>query len=315
MPAGHIALPDDANLHELPVVTGTLPAPDNVAFIDIEPPMESFTEDETLLEYMARLRQTPILYNMSTDAVREIFRRGQENGQRADVFAKIGDSNTASGDYLRPIGMDGGAYCDLGAYAYLQETIDYFSASPRDSVPNSFNTSGFAARDGLSMAGLLDPFWAIAPECGAGESPLLCEIRVNRPGIAIIMLGRGDVVFGDPEGYRANTELVVQTSIDQGVIPVLTTFVLLPDHIYWAETLQYDNILIDVAEEYQIPLINLWLAVQTLPAYGIEPYVSHLHHAVGEFCNFTGSELAYGGTLRNLLTLQALDEIRRAVMD
>jgi hypothetical protein len=34
---------------------------------------------------------------------------------------------------------------------------------------------------------------------------------------------------------------------------------------------------------------------------------------VGEFCSFTGEELLYGGTMRNLLSLQALDVLRRSL--
>lgn len=312
---GYVTLTDDVNLHnDLPVVDAI---PDTLATAlrqDLEPPMETFTNDPAILSYIQRLRETPILYNMDSETVIDIFRVGQSRGMRPDVFSKIGDSNTASGDYMRPLGMADGEYCDLGPFNYLQTTIDHFSTSPRDGVPNSFDTVGFAARDALSMAGVLDPTWAVAAECAAGESPLLCEYRVNRPMVAIIMLGRGDVVYGDPDFYRASTVEVVQSSMAQGVIPVLTTFVLLPEDIYWARTLEYDAILIDIAEEYNIPLINLWRAVQTLPQYGIGPDLSHLAHAVGEFCNFTGAEMVYGGTLRTLLSLQALDEIRRTVL-
>jgi hypothetical protein len=314
LPTGHATLPEGASLLDLPVVDTTLDTPEQAVFLDIEPAMENFTDDEVLLNSIQRLRETPILYNMSTDTVREIFERGQTTHIRADVFTKIGDSNTSSGDYLRPVGMADGVYCTLGAYTYLQATIDHFSTSPREGVPNSFDTVGFAARDGLSMAGVLDPFWATAPDCLGGESPLLCDYRMNSPAIALIMLGRGDVVYDDPDLYRTSTIAMVEASIQEGVIPVLTTFVLLPDDPYWAGTLTYDNILIDIAKDYEIPLINLWLAVQTLPQYGIGPDLSHLAHAVGEFCNFTGAEMVYGGTLRNLLSLQALDEIRRQVM-
>ena len=131
------------------------------------------------------------------------------------------------------------------------------------------------------------------------------------------MLGLMDVRYATDAGsYGDNMERIVQASIEQGVIPVLTNNIVLPDQ----ETLSFDlsiqnNIeLLDIAETYQTPLINLWAAVQTMPNYGIGPDRTHLKHEVGSFCSFNGPEQELGSTLRNLLTLQALDEIRRFVM-
>jgi|FLYN01.1.fsa_nt_gi uncharacterized protein YraI len=272
--------------------------------------------DPTLVAMMERLRATPVLYNMTTERVRQIFQYGQQLGNRANVFTKVGDSNTTSGDFLFPIGLERD-YCELGPYIYLQETIDFFSeVSPRAGQANSFTNISLAADNGLSSASALDPFWAIAP-CAGNESPLLCEYRLTRPSIAIIMLGLMDVRYATDAGsYGDNMERIVQASIEQGVIPVLTNNIVLPDQ----ETLSFDlsiqnNIeLLDIAETYQTPLINLWAAVQTMPNYGIGPDRTHLKHEVGSFCSFNGPEQELGSTLRNLLTLQALDEIRRFVM-
>lgn len=273
--------------------------------------------DPTLLAMMERLRAAPILYNMTTERVLEIFQQGQQLGNRADVFTKVGDSNTTSGDFLYPMGLDRN-YCDLGPYSYLRETIDYYAAdSPREGEDNSFTNFSLAADNGYSSASALDPFWATEP-CAGNESPLLCEYRLVRPSIAIIMLGLMDVRYdSDPEAYRANMDRLVQASIEQGVIPVLTNNVVLPDQ----ETLSFDlsianNIaLLDIAEAHQTPMINLWRAVQTLPDYGIGPDRTHLKAEIGSFCSFDGPEQEIGGTLRNLLTLQALDEIRRHVTE
>ncbi len=276
------------------------------------------TDDPALLAMMERLQATPILYNMTTERVREIFEQGQALGNRADVFTKVGDSNTTSGDFLFPIGLDGGDFCELGAYSDLQTTIEFFSAvSPRAGQANSFTNTSLAADNGYSSASVLDPFWAIEP-CQGSESPLLCEYRLARPSIAIIMLGLMDVRYASDAGtYGENMEAVVQASIEQGVIPVLTNNIVLPDQETLSFELSIENniALLDIAEAYETPLINLWAAVQTLPNYGIGPDRTHLKAAVGSFCSFDGSEQRLGGTLRNLLTLRALDEIRRFVMD
>ena len=310
LPTGLIALDGAVNLLDLPLSDEVLAQPEQL----LTPAMD-LTDDAQWLIWMERLMMTPILSNMDTAIVAEVFAEGQALGNRSGVFTRVGDSDTTSGDYLRPIGMQDGDFCDLGAYGYLQETIDFYGEPPLPDVPNSFDNTSFAAVNGLTMLGVLDPFWADSPLCASNESPLSCEYRVVRPSVAIIMLGRMDSIYFDEPFYRENAIRVIEESLNQGVIPVLTTFVVLPDNPDYANSLAFNNTLIDLAEQYDIPLINLWRAVQNLPRYGIGPDFTHLSHAVGEFCTFTGSELRLGGTLRNLLTVQALDWIRREVME
>ncbi|MBZ0304512.1 MAG: hypothetical protein K8I82_00455 [Anaerolineae bacterium] len=263
-----------------------------------------------------RLQSTPVLYNMDTPLLQTVFTHGQALGNRADVFTKVGDSNTTNGDFLLAIGM-GKTFCHLGSYAYLQETIDFFSATPpREDVQNSFNSYSIAAQKGLSSASVLDPFWATNALCEANESPLMCEYRIVKPSISIIMLGLMDSRYGEPESFAHYMEEIVKQSIEAGVIPVLTTFVVLPDQevLNYDHSIQMNIALVDIAETYGTPLINLWAAVQELPNYGIGPDRTHLAHSVGQYCDFTGAEQEYGGTLRNLLTLQALDQLRKNVL-
>jgi hypothetical protein len=263
-----------------------------------------------------RLYQTPILHNLQTERVTEIFQAGQVLGNRPNVFTTVGDSNTVNGDFMRPVGMDG--YCDLGEYTHLQETIDFFmTVEPRPEQENSFLNDSVAAVMGLSTAGALDPFWSEPYICKRNENPLNCEYRLVRPSVALIMLGQVDINYSeiDTETYRSNMEQIVQTTIDQGVIPVLSTIVFLPEReAQWEQSMQFNWVLVDIAEVYEIPIINLWRAVQTLPNSGIGPDNSHLKAQVGRFCSFDGTENELGGTLRNLLNLQVLHELRRTVL-
>lgn len=270
--------------------------------------------DPEIQQMIERLRNTPILYNLDTPALHDIFVRGQQLGNRANVFSKVGDSNTTNGDFLQPIGMDGD-FCELGPYADLQTTIDFFSASPQPNEANSFVHKSVAAIKGLSSAGALDPFWA-GDACEPNEGPLACEYRLNRPGVAVMMLGLMDVRYQQPDIFRTSIEQVVQLSIDQGVIPVLTTIIVLPDVdvLSLDDSIHINNAMLDVAEQYGIPVINLWQAVQPLPDFGIGPDRTHLKQKIGSYCSFDGAEQLYGGTLRNLLTLQALDALRQNVL-
>ncbi|MBC7813407.1 MAG: hypothetical protein H7175_19765 [Burkholderiales bacterium] len=260
-----------------------------------------------------RLRTTPLVINTNTQQIHDIFRRGQELGNRANVFSMVGDSNTTNGDFMLPIGLYN--LCDLGPYDYLQETIDHYSVSPREDVTNSFTNQSMAAERGFSAAIVLDPFWADGL-CQSNETPLMCEYRRVQPSVSIIMLGQIDINYGNRDIglYRAHMERIVQDTIDRGVIPVLTTIIFLESRDVWSLSMEFNMVLLDLAETYQIPLINMWAAAETLPDHGIGPDHSHLKAVIGRYCSFDGSEYELGGTLRNLLTLQALDEVRRNVL-
>jgi hypothetical protein len=277
------------------------------------------TDPDVVAQYQ-RLQVVPLLDNMDTNEVRAIFEHGQELGMRANVFTRVGDSNTTSGGFLNPIGMQGD-FCDFGAYSYLQETVDFFSVSPQQGEDNSFNSFSVAAVNGLSTTAALDPFWADADVCQANESPLGCEYRLVHPSVALIMLGimDADTPDFDVNESRDNIRAIMDFSIEQGVIPVWTTFPALADneddHPSWVNTVYFNGAVLDVAEEYQTPVINLWQGVQSLSNNGIGPDRIHLAQTVGAFCSFTRYEQSVGGTLRNLLTLQALDLLRRNVLE
>lgn len=265
-----------------------------------------------------RLNDTPIFTNFSAERARQIFAAGQGMGNRADVFTTVGDSNTTNGDFLQPIGMDADTYCDWGDYASLAASVEYFAVPPTSDNPaaNSFTHHSQAARKGFNSAAVLDPFWASEEFCRRGESSLACEFRLSQPSTAVIMLGGIDVNDMDTPQYAANMRTIVQTSIAQGVIPVLTTFVVLPERgaTLYGRSLEFNMALLDLSAEQQIPLINLWREAQSLPDDGIGPDRTHLKAVVGSFCSFDGAQALYGGTLRNLLTLQALDTLRRDVL-
>ncbi len=262
-----------------------------------------------------RLMSVPILYNMDTERLAEIFALGESLGNRADVFTTIGDSNTTNGDFLQPIGLHRGDQCQWGDYEDLRDTVDFFSTSPDGDDANSFTHESIAAFRGFTSAAVLDPFWATNSLCEGGESPLMCEYRVVRPSVAVMMLGGRDVLALTADDYRQSISEIVETSIAQGIIPILTTFVVLADRAdVYPLSLEMNMVLLDIAEEYEVPLINLWAAASELPDHGIGPDHSHLKARVGDFCNFSGVETELGGTLRNLLTLQALDAVRSNVL-
>lgn len=91
------------------------------------------SEEATTQVPKESLAQELIIGNIDTEMkshLQEILERGQAGGMRSDVFAKIVDSITASGNFLVDIGC---GWYDLGSYEYLQDTIDFYCATAVDS--------------------------------------------------------------------------------------------------------------------------------------------------------------------------------------
>jgi hypothetical protein len=260
-----------------------------------------------------RLETAPVLPTVSDHAL-EIYREALAHGRNPQVFSKVGDCMTASSNFLTPLGT--GEY-DLGDYADLQETIDYFGAvtvREIDSNPvNSFSNPGLAAASGCTTAGPLDQTWANPAFCEAGEIPLACEYRLSNPAIALIMFGTNDVYYFDAEKYETYLRSIIEETLAQNVLPVLSTFPTRLDRA--EESIAYNEIVVRLAVEYDIPLINLWLALSDLPDDGVNTEdVTHLT-VPGDGCLacFDGDHLQYGITVHNLITLQALKVLREAL--
>ncbi|MCC6805441.1 MAG: SGNH/GDSL hydrolase family protein [Anaerolineae bacterium] len=304
-PPTHTAEPATSTPFAIPLETAT---PTFVPPTPVLTPTSVTPGDVPAME--RRLREIPILWNFDSPRLGAIFAAGQGMGSRANVFTTVGDSNTTNGDFLQPIGMGADVYCDWSGYDYLRATVDFFTPAL-----NSFTHHSIASRKGFSSAAALDPFWATDAVCESGESSVLCEYRAVQPSVAVIMLGGIDINDLTTAEYAANMRAIVESSLQRGVIPVLTTFVVLPEReTVYPRSLEFNMALLDIAGQEQTPLINLWAAAQSLPDDGIGPDRTHLKAEVGSFCSFDGAQDRLGGTLRNLLTLQALDLLRMNVL-
>jgi hypothetical protein len=251
----------------------------------------------------SQFEHPPYLSDLSP-RVAEVFRAGQARGNRANVFALIGDSNTENPKFLRA--YDIGGY-DLGArYAYLQDTIRFFAGS--------FNRTSPAARGGFSTGKLLDPGLTDSSICSPGETPVDCELRIQRPSVALVLIGTGDQHSW--QDFEARFRRIVQMTIDAGVVPVLITKGDDLEHRDNSAPSGYINSVIRrVALEYQMPLLNFSQVVDTLPARGfIEDGFHYNWPADGRSADLTTDKLSYGFNQRNLTALQALDVLRRSVI-
>jgi uncharacterized protein YraI len=247
-----------------------------------------------------------------TSNSRKIFLSGQAKGNLPGVFTRIGDSLTASPAFLNPLL---GPH-NLGDYSYLSPVLSFFSG-PNARGANPFQAASLAERNNWTTRDVLSPDNVPPDICQAGETTVSCEYRLVKPSVALILIGTNDAARDvSPEEFAGNLQRIVSTSIDMGVIPVLST--LPPKHLDDFNTSrvnQFNGIIASVARANDIPLVNLWLALQNVPNNGIHPDGVHLNSPPdGLNANFDAAHLAYGYPMRNLTSLQVLDALRRQVL-
>ncbi|BCX03902.1 MAG: hypothetical protein KatS3mg053_1840 [Candidatus Roseilinea sp.] len=250
------------------------------------------------------------------ESLRAIYQAGLAKGNNPRVFAKLGDCMTENEYFLVP--LSAGRY-QLGDYMALKPTLEHFLGVParanggRPWDKDSFATVGLASAGGFNVAGPLDPTWSNPEWCAADESPLQCEFRVSRPAFAVVMFGTNDVNTTDLVTYDFYLRTIISQTLDAGVIPILNTFPTRPENP--AKTRQLNQIVVKVAQDYSVPLVNLNRALAMLPHQGVDPKdTTHLTVPPdGRVDIFSGEHLQYGFTVRNLVTLQALDAVLRAV--
>jgi len=235
----------------------------------------------------SKWKSLPVVPTMSPQAV-DIVQKGIELGNNPQAFSKVGDGEVATSWFLTMFDFDPSHY-DLGPHGYLEPVIEYYAGS--------FEHVGLAAHAGFSTTLILDPLLAMNDICEVEESPLECELRRHRPSFAIISLGTNQV--WTPDIFATELRQMVEICIERGVVPILATK---------GDNLEGDHsinaIIAEVAREYDIPLWNFWLALETLPNRGLQADGEHLTWAVNDFDD--PEAMAHAWPVRNLTALQVL---------
>lgn len=228
--------------------------------------------------------------------IRDIFARGQALGRDPHSFSKLGDSTILNPHFLGP--FDEGDY-NLGEFANLQPTIDQY--------PGAFERHGVAARFGMHSWTVFDPQWADKKWCLPNEDSLACEFRLNNPSILFVRLGSNDA--GAPSGFRYNLKQVIETSIENGIIPIIGTK---PDRFEGSN--ENNDILRDLAAEYNVPLWDFDLLAGTIPGRGLD--TDNVHLIIDDLPHDYTQPEAFqrGHALQDLSALIALDQVRRIVL-
>jgi len=224
---------------------------------------------------------------------RSIYHLGLSLGNNPRAFSKIGDCNSVAPFFLAP--FDTGDYRLGATYAPLQATIDNFAGS--------FNRDGAAAHIGLNVDSIMDPDWADPHICLTGETPLSCEVRIQKPSLAIISLGTNGS-WQTNDQYETGMRHILDQLISQGVLPILSTKV---DNLEGGD--RFNQIVIRLASEYQLPLWDFASAARALPGDGL----ADTYHPTWGRAYFDNGPLFAGWQVRNLTALQSLDIVWRGV--
>jgi lysophospholipase L1-like esterase len=266
----------------------------------------------------------PAIDSLMQANLQNVYRLGQQLGNRSDVFIKVGDSNSYSGNYLDSLGGLAAAFASgwsLGSYAPLANTLGFFSLQTVDGTgASSFNHTSVATFGGWTSTDLLTPGKrGAAPGAPqfAFASPLVDEVLELRPAMALVMIGTNDVITLSPNQYHTNLTSIVQCLASEGVIPILSSIpsIDLPgDPSLPGRLEQFNQIIADVASANEVPFLNLKLALDPLPFNGLGPDLVHLSVSPNGSGASALQDIAYGMNMRNLVSVEALDKVLRVVM-
>ena len=230
--------------------------------------------------------------------------RARADDLQDDVFAKVGASSTVSTSFVHCFAGDD---VDLDGRE-LEGTVSFFAEGDAGGT-SPYTRESLAATVGWHAGRALD----------GDPSPLEQEVEAIRPGWAVVMYGTNDINIVTLEDYAENMLDLTDALLDRGVVPLLTT--IMPrgdDRDADAEVPDFNMALRAIAEARQVPLIDYHRELVDLPdqglsADGIHPSV--LRDPGARACVLNPEGLAYGYNVRNLVTLEALDRVRRAVVE
>jgi hypothetical protein len=232
-------------------------------------------------------RDAPIMPEISQH-VFQIYHEGQIQGRDPHSFSVIGDCQAVPVVFMGPYEL--GTFVPPENESNLWDVINYFKGS--------FARWGMSVRGGFTAASVLSPMQADPKYCKSGETPLTCEYRIHNPAFVIITLE----TWLDPQTvdrYDGYLRRIMDYVIDHGSVPILLTKA--DSSEMRNGTHVFNPVIIQVAHDYDVPVINFWRAAQYLENGGIDP-------------NREGFHLSQAGyNLKNTLALRTLYIVWKAV--
>lgn len=227
-------------------------------------------------------REWPVVPELSPRA-RSILREALQRGTLdPHVFSKVGDCQMTTGTFLA--GYANGKYKIPAGY---EATVDWFS--------ESMLSESITAENGLGISSVLNPMFGRAAgydQCFANETPLDCELRTQRP--IVVMIGMGTNWIPNASlSFEKYLRTAVDAILETGALPILATK---GDNVEgdW----KLNEVIAQVAYDYDLPLVNVWRSVHDLPGGGIERKIYLTPD---------------GWMLRNEAWLITMDQVRRVL--
>ena len=217
-----------------------------------------------------------------------------------DVFSKVGASTTVSTSFLHCFAGGG---VDLDGRD-LADTVAHFAAG------DAAGTTPYTRESDAATVG-----WHAGRAIEGSPSPLEREVEAARPRFAVIQYGTNDINIVTREQYANNMLDLTDQLLDRGVIPVLSSIQARGDDpAADAEVPVYNLAVRAIAQARQVPFIDLHRELAPLPGRGLGPDDIHLNAFSGGACVLTSEGLQFGYNVRNLLTIEAFDRLRRVVV-
>lgn len=247
-------------------------------------------------DHALRLLRAVSVIHVRPDHIRRIYARGQIRNLLDDFLLNVGDCNTESVQYLEPL-------------TYLDDVAGLGSTTSQPmSLPtiatfrDSFHFKGQSVNSGLNALAVMDPFWANTA-CHSGESPLACDVRETQPFAALILFAANDINVMTLADYEVAMREIIEYLLAEDIIPILSTFTVRSDGWFsrYEQAIYFNAVVVLLAEEYDIPLINFWREAQSLPDRGILTDNAHLKES--------------GFEIRNRLTIEMLETIHAIVAE
>lgn len=244
----------------------------------------------------------------TVDQLRRVFAAGAAAGQRADVFAKLGDSITESASFASDLGH---GWMDLASWSRLEPVVRYFSrrAFSNDREDNSFSRGSMSATAGWTTQHMLE---------GGDNCPLERELAAIRPAFAVLMIGTNDADQLEVADYTRNLGEILDRIARRNVAVLLST---IPEQRSNPRALERGHQINDVirrtAAARHLPLIDYNLALASLPNAGLSD--DNIHPSVfvdqgdSKAGVFTAAALRNGYNVRNLTFLLALERLVAAL--
>lgn len=237
--------------------------------------------------------------------------RGLAVAAPADVFMKVGASSTVSQHTLHCFAN---GVVDLdGHEPALGSTLDFFLAGQAGGA-TPFDRVTLAAQVGRTAG------WAITGSPSPVEQEL-AAIGPEGPSLALIHYGANDMGMGLTyasalPGYYANMSDLVDLFIDRGVVPIVFGISRRLDKDGADEWVQsYNAVARGIAQARSVPFVDLRLALEHLPGYGLAGDGLHLEAFAGGACILNAEGLGHGYNIRNLIALEMLARLHVALIE